>query len=50
MELQVELTLEPELDQQVGCLQELVQQQQQGPLPAQESPKYSGNEIRVDDN
>jgi len=27
MELQVELTLEPELDQQVGRLQELVQQQ-----------------------
>jgi len=50
MELQVALIVEPELDQPVGRLQELVQQQQQGPLPAQESPKYSGNEIRVDDN
>jgi hypothetical protein len=42
MELQVALIVEPELDQPVGRLQELVlQQQQQGPLPAQESPKYS---------
>jgi hypothetical protein len=40
MELQVVLIVEPELDQPVGRLQELVQQQQQqGPLPAQEPPK-----------